>query len=64
MDSLNNFRKRLDLLDSMLSQLKSSHVRVRQLRRSVYVLRILLNDETNIKSPYGPPTPIAAFSLQ
>ena len=64
MDSLQNFKDRLALLDSMLSQLKSSHRRVQQLRRSVYVLRTLLNNESGVKSPYGPATPIAQFSIQ
>lgn len=64
MDSLQNFKDRLALLDSMLSRLKTSHVRMKQLRRSVYVLRTLLNKEENIKSPYGPATPIVRFSIQ
>jgi hypothetical protein len=64
MDSLQNFKARLALLDSMLSKLKTSHARMRQLKRSVYVLRALLNDQDNIKSPYGPSTPIVPFSIQ
>jgi hypothetical protein len=64
MDSLQSFRDRLAMLDSMLGKLKSSHARMKQLRRSVYVLRALLNDEANLKSPYGPETPIVKFSLQ
>jgi len=64
MDSIQNFQARLALLDSMLSKLKSSHGRVRQLKRSVYVLRHLLSDKNNIKSPYGPATPMIRFSLQ
>lgn len=64
MESINNFRARLDLLESMLSKLKSSHGRVQQLRRSVYVLKALLANEDNIKSPYGPATPIVQFSVQ
>ena len=64
MDSLNSFKARLDLLDSMLSKLKTGHSRMRQLKRSVYVLRELLKNEKNIKSPYGPTTPIVQFSVQ
>ena len=64
MDSMQSFQARLALLDSMLSKLKTSHARVKQLKRSVHVLRSLLKDQENIKSPYGPETPIARFSLQ
>lgn len=64
MESIRNFKTKLDLLDSMLSKLKSSHSRVVQLRRSVYVLKTLLKDQETIKSPYGPATPIVRFSLQ
>ncbi len=64
MDSLNNFKNKLDKLDGVLGQLKTSHARLRQLKRSVHVLRVLLNHHENIKSPYGPETPIARFSLQ
>ncbi len=64
MDSIQSFKARLALLDTMLSKLKTSHGRMRQLKRSVYVLRALLNDQNNIKSPYGPTTPIVQFSIQ
>ncbi len=64
MDSIQNFRARLELLDSMLSKLKTGHSRMNQLKRSVYVLRALLKDQNGIKSPYGPATPIVQFSLQ
>jgi hypothetical protein len=64
MDSLKNLREKLDKLDSLLGQLKTSHARVRQLKRSVYVLRALLKEENAIKSPYGPVTAIARFSIQ
>jgi hypothetical protein len=64
MDSMQNFKDRLALLDSMLSRLKTSHSRMKQLRRSVYVLRALLDKQENIKSPYGPATPIVRFSIQ
>jgi len=64
MDSIHSFKVRLALLDSMLSKLKTTHSRMRQLKRSVYVLRTLLSDERNIQSPYGPATPIVQFSRQ
>lgn len=64
MESINQFKARLALLDSMLSKLNTSHARMKQLKRSVYVLRSLLQDEKNIKSPYGPTTAIVQFSLQ
>jgi hypothetical protein len=64
MDSLQSFKARLALLDSMLSKLKTSHSRMQQLKRSVYVLRALLNKQDNIQNPYGPATPIVRFSMQ
>lgn len=64
MESMNSFKERLAQLDSMLSKLKSSHARMKQLKRSVYVLRALLDKQENIKSPYGPATPIVKFSIQ
>jgi hypothetical protein len=64
MDSIDQFKDKLALLDSMLNKMKTSHARVQQLKRSVYVLRKLLTDEANIKSPYGPSTPIVRFSIQ
>ncbi len=64
MDSLQNFKARLALLDSMLSKLKTSHARVMQLKRSVHVLRHLLKDDAGIKSPYGPVSPMVRFSVQ
>ena len=64
MDSIHSYKKKLDRLEIMLSKLHSSHARVRQLKRSVFVLRAILSDESKIKSPYGPTTPIARFSLQ
>lgn len=64
MDSLKGYKKKLDRLEAMLSQLHSKHQRVKHLKRSVYVLRAILNDNRQIQSPYGPPTPIAKFSLQ
>jgi|GEM_PF-4359943 len=64
MDSIQNYKKKLALLDAMLSQMNSSHAKVRELRRSVYILKTLLKDEANIKSPYGPATAIVRFSIQ
>lgn len=64
MESLQSFKARLAMLDSLLSKLKTSHARVQQLKRSVHVLRHLLKNENGIKSPYGPNTPIVRFSVQ
>ena len=63
MDSIQSFKARLEMLDSMLGKLKTSHSRVKQLKRSVYVLRALLKDQNSIQSPYGPATPIVQFSI-
>jgi hypothetical protein len=64
MEPLKAFKAKLDLLDSMLRGLKSSHERVAQLRRSVFVLRALLNDESSVPMVYGPTAGIAKFSIQ
>lgn len=64
MDSIQQFKERLALLDSMLSKMKSSHARMQQLKRSVHVLRALLSKQNQIQSPYGPATPIVRFSVQ
>jgi hypothetical protein len=64
MDSIKHFKDKLNLLDSMLSRLKSSHAQVAQLRRSVYVLKSLLRDESSVQSPYGPVTIMVPFSRQ
>jgi hypothetical protein len=63
MESMQSFKVRLAMLDSMLSKLKTSHARVQQLKRSVHVLRHLLKNEDSIQSPYGPQTPIVRFSI-
>jgi hypothetical protein len=64
MDSLHQFKARLELLDSMLSRINGPAGQIRQLKRSVYVLRELLKREKNVPSPYGPATPIVSFSIQ
>ncbi len=64
MDSLPEFRNKIEKLDTLLGQLKSTHGRVKQLKRSVQVLKVLLAHHENIKSPYGPTTAIVQFSLQ
>jgi len=64
MDSIQRFRVKLTLLENLLSQMKNSHSRVKQLKRNVYILQALLRKQENIKSPYGPSTPIVRFSLQ
>jgi hypothetical protein len=64
MDSLSQFKAKLDLLDTMLRSIKTTHERVTQLRRSVFVLKKLLKDENTYQSPYGPTAGMARFSLQ
>lgn len=64
MDSLRDFKTKLEKLDVLLGQIKSSHARVRQLKRSVQVLKVLLDHHEDIKSPYGPVALFARFSLQ
>ncbi len=57
-----DFMSRLELLDSMIQRTTIDNARIRQLKRSVYVLRKLLKEA--IPSPYGPETPIVKHSLQ
>jgi len=64
MDSIRDFKNKLEKLDGLLGRLKSSHARVRQLKRSVQVLKVLLNHHEDIKSPYGPISLFVRFSLQ
>jgi predicted translin family RNA/ssDNA-binding protein len=64
MESIKTYKARLDQLHEMLQKIKAPHAKVTQLRRSVSVLRVLLKDETSIRSPYGPTTPIVPFSIQ
>ena len=58
------FRARLALIGTMLDQMDSNADHVRHLRRTVYVLRHLIRDESDIPCPYGPTLPIGRFSLQ
>jgi len=64
MDSINSFKAKLEMLETMLSKMDQRHSRVIQLKRSVYVLKTLLKSNASIKSPYGPSTPIVRFSIQ
>jgi len=64
MDSISQFKAKLNLLDTMLRNIKTTHAHVAQLRRSVFVLKALLKDETAFKSPYGPTAGMARFSVQ
>jgi hypothetical protein len=64
MDSIQSFKAKLALLESILSKMNSAQERVRQLKRNVSVLRSLLRNENNVKCPYGPITPIVRFSVQ
>lgn len=64
MEPIQQFKRKLALLESMLNQMKENQVRVRQLKKSVYVLRSLLHQSDSIPSPYGGPSAIVRFSLQ
>ena len=61
---IQRLKARLALMDSMLERLDGSAERVQVLKRTVFVLRSILREEEDIRSPYGPVTPIAQFSLQ
>lgn len=58
------FKARLALMDSLLDTMDPNADRVQYLRRTVYVLRNLLHSAADLPTAYGPPTPIARFSLQ
>ena len=64
MDALQKFKMKLALLESMLNKMQSSHARVKELKKNIFVLKTLLKDSSSIKSPYGPTTAIVRFSLQ
>lgn len=64
MDSIQEFQRKLNQLESLLKRFRGHHARVRELKKNVAVLKALLKDQNNIKSPYGPPTAIVRFSLQ
>ena len=57
-------KARLALLDMMLSKMNGSQIRMLHLKRTVFVLRAILNEQGEIRSAYGPETGIAQFSLQ
>lgn len=63
MNEIQHFKQKLDTLERMLRKLNSNHSRVKQLKRSVYVLRAILDNENLFHIPYGPATPIAKYSL-
>lgn len=61
---LRQLKARLDLLDSMIGKMNASPLRVQHIKRTVFVLRSMLNDEVAFRSVYGPELSIAQFSLQ
>jgi hypothetical protein len=61
---IQRLRARLALIDGMLERMDANEDRVQQLKRTVYVLKSVLHDGEDLPSPYGPPTPMARFSLQ
>ena len=61
---LRHLKARLALLDNMLNRMSGSSLRMRHIRRTIFVLRAMILTEENLRSPYGPETPIAQFSLQ
>jgi len=60
---IQRLRARLALIDGILGRMDPSADRVQQLKRTVYVLKALLQDEGDMPSPYGPSSPMARFSL-
>ena len=61
---LRQLKARLALLDSMLSKMNTSQLRMQHIKRTVFVLRALLNESNRVPSVYGPNLSIAQFSLQ
>jgi hypothetical protein len=61
---LRQLKARLALLDTMIGKMNGSAVRVQHIRRTLFVLRSMLNLENGIPSVYGPQLSIAQFSLQ
>ena len=60
---LRQLKARLALLDTMLDKMNASPARIQHIKRTVFVLRSLINEE-GIPSVYGPELSIARFSLQ
>lgn len=61
---LRQLKARLALLDTMLDKMNASTARIQHIKRTIFVLRSLLNEEGAIPSVYGPELSIARFSLQ
>ena len=61
--NLDEFKKKLEVLDVMFSKMKSSDKRFKELKKSIYVLRKILADDRLIVSPYGPETAIVQYSI-
>lgn len=61
---LQRLKARLALIDEFLERTDASSERARQLKKTVFVLRRILVEESDLVSPYGPATGMARFSLQ
>ena len=62
-NSIRQFKMKLRQLTSIIGELNPDNTKVKELKKSLYVLNLLLKDETKIPSPYGPETPIVRQSL-
>ena len=62
-NNIRKFQEKLKELSSMLDGVNSNHSKVKELKQSVYVLNMILQDEEKLVSPYGPPTAIVPMSL-
>lgn len=63
MKDIQKIKQRLIALEIMLNHLKSTHLRVRQLKKLVYVLKSVLSNSKLMYSPYGPSTLVGKYSL-
>ena len=61
---LRQLKARLALLDTMLDKMNASPVRIQHIKRTVFVLRSLLNDGNGIPSVYREGPSMGCFSLQ
>lgn len=57
-------KARLDLLDMMVDKMNASPVRIQHIKRTLFVLRSMMDNSSTIPSAYGPDLTIAQFSLQ
>ena len=62
-NKLREMKRKLKQLTGMLGDLNSSNKQVQQLKKTVYILNKILEDESNVVDPYGPHTAIVRYSL-